>query len=544
MNSVAFPPGTLYDSYVRFSTPEQLKGSSLERQQDGEKWADELGLTLNESLRDLGLSAYHGTHREKGDLGTYLRMVDRGEIPRGRVLMVESFDRLSREMVVDALAQFLALIQAGIVIATSIDRKIYSRETLRNDWTQLIISLTIMSRAHEESATKSYRVRDVWEKKRANAATTPMTARCPEWLRLADGEFKKIPNRVAIIERIFEWSAEGLGKRQIVTRLKETPAFRGQNGWQESSVQKILSNEAVLGICQPHRKINGKRVPVGEPIPDYFPAIISESLFWRARTAIESRTKGSAGRPRKGYPNILKGLGRCECGAPLVYVNKGPGPKGGKYLVCSKGRRKLCPNNTHHPYQSIEDNILRHVPMIFSNVLPDEPKIGDSGIADLEAEIERKTQRLNDLFTLDDLESAQVHIRDQDAEIRTLKQRLAEVRKATRMAEHTSPDRLDQLLEMLLRLHVADGDGRYLLRARIAQELRRIIDRIILKPNREIRVVLKPTAGERAEMIFRNGRFEGLRLTDLDTGETEEIDRLLFLETQHHMLSASATPDG
>jgi hypothetical protein len=63
--NIAFPPGTLYGSYIRFSEPEQLKVDSLRRQQEAEQWAEELGLTRNESLRDLGLSAYSGAHREE-----------------------------------------------------------------------------------------------------------------------------------------------------------------------------------------------------------------------------------------------------------------------------------------------------------------------------------------------------------------------------------------------------------------------------------------------------------------------------------------------
>ena len=68
------------------------------------------------------------------------------------------------------------------------------------------------------------------------------------------------------------------------------------------------------------------------------------------------------------------------------------------------------------------------------------------------------------------------------------------------MAEHAQADRLDQLLLTIARLHFADEDERYLLRAHIAQELRWIIDRVILKQDREIRVVLKPAAGYGAQM--------------------------------------------
>jgi DNA invertase Pin-like site-specific DNA recombinase len=119
MSTLTFPPGTQAYSYIRFSRPEQLKGDPLRRQLEGsQQWADELGLPLDTQLRDLGLSAYSGANREKGALGKFLALVDRVEIARGSVLIIESLDRLSREVVLDALQQFTALIQAGIVIAT------------------------------------------------------------------------------------------------------------------------------------------------------------------------------------------------------------------------------------------------------------------------------------------------------------------------------------------------------------------------------------------------------------------------------------------
>src|SRR5262249_40670737 len=106
-----------------------------------------------------------------------------------------------------------------------------------------------------------------------------------------------------------------------------------------------------------------------------------------------------------------------------------------------------------------------------------------------------------------------------------------------KLTEHTQADLLDLLLLTITQLHFATDDDRYVLRARIAQELRRGIDRGILHSSREICVVLKPTEGKPAEMEFRNNRFEILRLTDLDTGEVTLIDRFLFLSMEHYWLS-------
>jgi DNA invertase Pin-like site-specific DNA recombinase len=92
-------------SYIRFSTPEQLKGNSLLRQLElSKKYADENGLYLDESLtlKDLGLSAFSGEHRKRGELGIFLNMVKKGKIPNNSVLLVESLDRISREQVLDS----------------------------------------------------------------------------------------------------------------------------------------------------------------------------------------------------------------------------------------------------------------------------------------------------------------------------------------------------------------------------------------------------------------------------------------------------------
>ena len=75
MSTTALPTGTQAYSYIRSSRPEQLKGDSLQRQLEGsQQWADELGLPLDTQLRDLGLSAYSGAHREKGAIGKFLAL--------------------------------------------------------------------------------------------------------------------------------------------------------------------------------------------------------------------------------------------------------------------------------------------------------------------------------------------------------------------------------------------------------------------------------------------------------------------------------------
>src|SRR5262245_59033915 len=97
-------------SYVRFSTPTQLKVDSLRRQLEwSTAYAKRKGWQLDESLtlQDLGVSAFRGRNAEAGALARFLDAVKQGKVPPGSVLMIESLDRLSRAELKRSLRLFL-----------------------------------------------------------------------------------------------------------------------------------------------------------------------------------------------------------------------------------------------------------------------------------------------------------------------------------------------------------------------------------------------------------------------------------------------------
>jgi DNA invertase Pin-like site-specific DNA recombinase len=337
-------------SYLRFSTPEQAQGHSFERQYQAAKdYAGKHGLDLQEvSYRDLGVSAYRGGNAIEGALGQFIAAVDDGSIPRGSYLLVENLDRLSRDRIMSALNRFSALLEKGIKVVTLSDGKLYTAESL-NNLPDLMLSLLVMSRAHEESALKAQRLKAAWQSKRDRAAegNHVLTAMAPAWLRLRpDRSFEVRKDRAAIVRRIFKMALQGHGKGAIARHLNEegvapfgdgeTAAHSKADGWHPSYIYKILSNEAVIGRFQPMRQawVAGKkhREPDGPLIDSYFPAVLKDpNDFYRVRRA----PGGASGRTIKGrhYPvsNVLKGLVWCErCGGALHSVNKGPGPKGGR----------------------------------------------------------------------------------------------------------------------------------------------------------------------------------------------------------------------
>lgn len=352
------------------STDLQLKGDSRRRQLEASQaYADAHGLDLagEAQLEDIGISAYKGANVKDGALGQFLAAVKAGSVEKGSYLIVESLDRLTREEILPAHTLFTGIVQSGINLVTLTDQRVYRAKT--TGVVDMITSLVIMERAHEESRTKGLRVGAAWKNKRLKAAQgEPMTARCPAWLKLASDRksYELIPDRVDIVRQIFEDSASGLGMYSIANCLNRggVPAFVGKNGWHQSSVAKTLTNRAVLGECQPHVKVDGKRIPDGDPIIQYFPAIVSEELFFQAQYSRSQRKVGGEGSGRKGpgYTNLFTGIARCAyCDGTIAFENKGSGSHGGTYLICSNAQRGRGCEATRWRYPDFEASFLAFV---------------------------------------------------------------------------------------------------------------------------------------------------------------------------------------
>lgn len=347
-------------SYIRFSSPEQAKGDSYRRQhQIAQDYCNAQGLEFADTSEylffDKGRSAYNGANRDvTSELSRFLDCVDKGIIEVGSTLIVESFDRLSRERVSEALQQFLALLNKGINIYTSSDARLFTKDP---DLQDLMVSIISMARAHEESALKGERVSQAWQKKQAAARKEkkPLGKACPYWLDFRDDvghvAYHVIPERVEVIKQIFSLSQQGHGQRLIAKMLNTSgiAPFGGvgrnaKNAWGSSSVGKLLANKAVLGWYQPTRLINRVRTDVGEPVEDFFPRILSDDEFYAAQSARSMRGQFKATKPAVDF-NVWAGICKCRlCGESMHRVDKGSPPKGRKYLRCYGNAKGVCTN--------------------------------------------------------------------------------------------------------------------------------------------------------------------------------------------------------
>lgn len=317
-------------SYVRFSTAKQELGDSLRRQVAmAEKFCAKQGLDLHPvSYRDLGVSAFKRKNVERGALAAFIDAVKTGKIEKGSYLIIEQFDRLSRAEVDVALKLLLDLVHSGIKLVTLVDEKIWDGESVK-DIGNLILAIVFMSRANNESAAKAERLSQVWSQKKKAALESGkiMSRECPRWLTTNEDKssFVVLEDRAESVRKVFEMRINGHGVVSIVNRAnKEKWPVPGKGEtWHTSLVGRLLNNRALLGEYQPYRSSSedDKRIPVGEPVQNYYPTVIDEQTFLRAQ-AVRERKGLFPGRRDSKYRNWLQGLLNCSCGHSLVRKNK------------------------------------------------------------------------------------------------------------------------------------------------------------------------------------------------------------------------------
>lgn len=378
-------PATAY-SYIRLSSKRQSNTGDKKAYRDGlrrqlalrdEYLAANPHLTLDTrfSLHDIGVSAFTMANIAKGGdgkLALFQQAVDEGRIAKGSYLLVESLDRISRASVPVAQHMLLSLVNAGIIVVSISDRMTYRQAP--DDLTSqaaFLVSVMSLMRAHEESVMKSTRLKETWAEKRRNIGTRRLTARVPGWLHEVNGVLEVHPKRGAVVREIMELLADGWGRDRIARHLNanDVECWGHGRSWHGGTVQKITDNRALLGEFQPHRLqqaerrgiLAAKRVPIGDPIPDYFPRAIDDDLWIRARGVANERRLGRApnagGRQGTRVTNLFGMVATCAaCMKPMNYRDRGP--RSTPVLRCSSERAGTCTNDYRIPYHDTEAAIL------------------------------------------------------------------------------------------------------------------------------------------------------------------------------------------
>lgn len=341
--------------YVRFSSTRQEDGSTRTRQNELiDAFVSLHGLEVDRHLEDAGTSAYHGKNASaEGVLGQFLQEVRKGEIERGSYLLIENFDRLSRDKIVRSNKIFTDLLFSGIRIVILDRNKVYDADNLDfGDW---INALVEFERANAESKRKSDFSSKAWKYNREKMRDGEIvTKKVPTWLKVENNTFIIDEEKVERIRTLFKLS--------LSKGLQEATKEYNQLFIEKIAIhqaQYLLSNRKLIGEHSPqkiHYDENGrlKRKDEGEPIPNYYPAVIDEELFLKVQSVIKSR-KPFAGRYSNQRYNIFRDLIHCQwCGGTIRYMNKGERD----YFICTNSMTGKCDLNSHFGQQSIRGKKL------------------------------------------------------------------------------------------------------------------------------------------------------------------------------------------
>lgn len=369
-NGIAF-------SYVRCSTPRQTLGDTKRRQvEHAERYCKSAGLILDSrGYFDLGVSAFRSSHKAEGsEFRALLDAVKAGKIPSGSTLVIENLDRLSRDFITTGIRLFIELLEMGLRIVA--DNKEYTLESVNKvGATDLLITLLVLQRAHEESATKSKRIREAWKSAQTDALAGKRVElnRCPKWLkRGVSGEWIQISNRVEIVRRIYKEYLAGHGYGSIARGLNRDKLecfgdlHRRKDGstktsrWNSTKVKHYLQSQAVIGrYAIGHRGDDGKKVRTGEVVNGFYPAIVSESDWYSVQERLRSH-KTTAGKPQREDANLFRGIITCGyCGGTMGVYNA----KEGGSFICWNSISGEC-IRAAYPSEDIELRVISLLPSV------------------------------------------------------------------------------------------------------------------------------------------------------------------------------------
>lgn len=350
-------------SYIRLSSKRQTHNDKggIDRQLDGFRqvcnrfnWTPQ-----TQTFSDLGVSAFSGDNRLKGELSEFMQLALDGKLAPTPCLVLESLDRFSRQDIDESEPAVLALLKSGVAIHVKFTGQTFTRASTveLGDRIQILVALKA---AHSYSQQLSERVTAAKTRKLArfeNGEAVNICDFAPRWIDWnKDSKTLELNDNSKAVEIIFREYQGGASLSSICRTLhsKHIPSFLGGT-WTKQTVRKILSNPATYG------EFRGKQ--------GVFPAIVTKAQFEsvqiilsrnagvkleKGKKAAEGTEFGKRGRTSK-HINIFRGLVRCsECGHSMS-MNSG---RNHPYYRCDSHIHGACGNRFSVRASLIEENLI------------------------------------------------------------------------------------------------------------------------------------------------------------------------------------------
>ena len=290
--------------YQRFSSQAQEGNSSLFRQGEAQReWLRNYpNCTVVEledkPLVDSGLSAFSGKHLSSGSLGRLVAAIESKVVPKGSIILVEHFSRLSRMTITETGKLLDKIWDHDISIVTARDHSIYSPK-MRNDLATRMRLIVEIDKAHSDSKWRSEKVKSSWSRREYNAKENKIAPkmRMPFWLT-SDGKLNEF---AGVVRDIFKLHAQGLGQVLIERALrKKYGKIKPLKNINPTKIIRIIQNPKCIGLVYNEK---------------LYESVVSDKDFYNAQQICKERLFTSV-RPDRKWP--LHGLVKCgHCGSGM-----------------------------------------------------------------------------------------------------------------------------------------------------------------------------------------------------------------------------------
>ena len=231
-------------------------------------------------------------------------------------------------------------------MVTASDGKVYSRERLKSNPMDLVYSLLVMIRAHEESDTKSKRV--LASIRRQCQGWIDGTYRGlirngkdPVWVQRVNDAWELIPERVAAVQEALRLYRIGYGATKIIEALQELGLSLTGRGPQALQIYRLIRQRALLG--EKEIEVDGETFR----LTGYYPALLTPSEWDDLQVLASGRGRRKAAGP---VPHILTGMGITicgYCGRAMVGQNIGTRRRSADGRIADGHRRLHCTSYSH-----------------------------------------------------------------------------------------------------------------------------------------------------------------------------------------------------
>jgi hypothetical protein len=356
-------------SYDRVSSRQQRPekgGEGINRQARlRQEFSEQFGVPIDYELNDVR-SASDDKYLEDGGVLAGFMAIATGKMKgktlgRNPALLVESFSRLCRLVIDDALFLFLTIIRSGVTLITLADKRAYTQTSLRNNPGEIHIVAAHLQSARAEAEARGYFSRTSWVARRDKVIKM-----CPGWMLPNADRTAYDPKEGAkeIFCRMFR-EGEHLGDEKIAARFNEEgiKPFAVWNHtstvWYGNHIRRLITGRTVRGEREVWQYNGATRTKTRKVIYIY-PEMVSEEQWQRTNAARAARQQQiPAGRKGDDFPNLFQSLAKCaHCKKAMKLSSTRKRGKLYQYYRCSNVRRRACDRPHTYDYANVEAEFI------------------------------------------------------------------------------------------------------------------------------------------------------------------------------------------